>query len=304
MPTNMSLCSLFPKKSLRRQRRFDLANKGLIALAQTVMLALPVMAQQAPRATAPTIPTAQAPAKFSLLSTNPRSSALSQNVTASAPTVPSAASIITPSVASNLAAIVNGALVINVGNLPNGVYHVTGNFLNTNNLTFVSTNSNVHSATLSVTGSIFNPVGASISTLIPTGYSNAVTNLNLALIAQAGIFNAGSIVSAGSLSMTAPVIANIHPSSIGASGAAPVMQAMTGNLTMQTSTLLNQGTIAAAMGNVNVANLTNSLAINALGGTFNASNGVINIGTQNLTDQLNLQMLGGDFISQALNLTA
>ena len=82
------------------------------------------------------------------------------------------------------------------------------------------------------------------------------------------------------------------------------MQAMTGNVSMQTSTILNQGTISAVMGNIAVANLTNNLAINALGGTFSAANGTIDIGTKTLTDKLNLQIMGGDFISKTLNLQA
>ncbi len=223
------------------------------------------------------------------------------------PVVPSSANIITPSIAANLAKVVNAPqLVIDVGNLQNGVYAITGNFINTHNLTFVSSNQNIHTATLAVTGSIFNPVGASLSTLIPSGYSNAVANLNLVLNAQTGIFNAGSIVSAGALSMSAPVVANVHPSTIGALGPSPIMQAMTGDVGILTSTLLNQGTISTVVGNINISNLTNVLAVNALGGTFNAANGqgLINIGIQNLTDQLDLQILGGDFISNALNLNA
>ena len=88
-----------------------------------------------------------------------------------------------------------------------------------------------------MTGSLFNPVGTSISTLIPTGYSNAVSNLSLSLVAQSGIYNAGSIISAGSLSATAPVIANVHPSTIGATGPAAIMQAMTGNLNLIASNM-------------------------------------------------------------------
>jgi hypothetical protein len=194
--------------------------------------------------------------------------------------------------------------VINVGNLQNGTYSVTGNFVNnTNNLVFISTNPNIHTATISASGGIFNPMGASISTIVPSGYANAVSNLNLSLIAQAGIYNAGSIISAGSLAMTAPVIANVHPASIGSTGSAPVMQALTGNVNMQTTMLLNQGAIAAATGNIILSNLTNNLAINALGGTFNAPSGAINIGTQNLADQLNLQILGGDFLAPVLNIS-
>ena len=287
--------SRFAKKSVIRPR----VNEHLIALVLLCLNAMPASLAQPPLpgvpVTHPVSAAPKAPIFFSSSAPKP----------AAAP--PTASSLVTPAVAANLAKIVNAPqTVINVANLANGVYNFTGNFINTSNLVFVSTNTNVHTVTLSVTGSIFNPVGASISTMAPTGYANAVSNLSLSLDALGGIYNAGSITAAGSLSPTAPVIANIHPNTIGATGPAPIMQATTGDVSMHATTVLNQGTIASTVGNIHLDALagTNSLAINSLGGNFSAVNGAINIGTQNLTNKLNLQIFGGDYISQTLNVAA
>ncbi|MBX9721593.1 MAG: DUF4097 domain-containing protein [Candidatus Obscuribacterales bacterium] len=231
-------------------------------------------------------------------------SAPSHSATSSATvSVPTANSIITASIAANLSKIVNPQqTVIDVGSLQNGVYTFNGNLINTNNLVLVSTNPTIHTGTINVLGGLFNAAGASITTLVPSGYANAVTNLNLVLIASTGIYNAGNITSAGSLTMTSPVIANVLPA--GGNPITPVVTALNGDVTLQSNLILNQGTISSTLANVQVSSLTNNLSINALGGIFSAPNGVMNIGVQNITDNLNLQILGGDFLSKALNINA
>ena len=229
----------------------------------------------------------------------------------SAPKVPSASSILTPAIASSLAKVVNATqLVINVGNLSKGVYSVSGNFINNNNLVFVSTNPSIHTATFQVSGRLFNPSGTSISTVVPSGYANAIPNLDLVITSKTGIYNAGSITSSGALTLKAPTISNALPtqSSQGSSGASalPTLQSASGDLTLQTSTLLNQGAVATVNGNINIISATENLAINATGGSFNASSGqgAVNIGTSAASGTLNLQLVGGDFVSQSLNVNA
>lgn len=284
----------FAGKMRKRAHVNVICKKACTGIAASILLGVQPGLVPLSYAAPPAPPSPPSP-KLVGVSSAPQASSPAPTHSVSAPQQSLGSGLITPAVASSLSHVVNGPSSINIAST-GGVLNV-GNWINSNTLSIYSSNPNVRTATISSTGSIINPVGASITT---------IGGLNLVLLAQNGIYNAGSIVSSGALSMTAPVIANVHPSSIGATGAAPVMQAMNGHVNMAVSTLLNQGTISSAIGNINITPINNSstLAINGVGGSFNALQGLINIGTQNISNQLNLQILGGDFISQALNLTS
>lgn len=184
---------------------------------------------------------------------------------------------------------------ISIASLKNGIYKVGNNFTNSNVLRFFSPNPALYkNVEILSSGSIFNPAGASI---ITTG------GVNLSLVAAKGIFSAGDIMSSGAISLAAPTVANIQPSTFGAVGASPVMQAAT-NLEIKTNVLLNQGSITATAGSINASSMTKSgtLAINATGGTFTANKGAISIGAAGANNQL--EIVGGDFISNSLNLNS
>ncbi len=241
------------------------------ALSQASVFPTAAQAQSAPHNNAP------APASSS-------SPALSVP-TARHAQVSSASSLLSSTTQSILASTLTSAQKIDISSLANSTISVSGNFVNHSALTLFSSNPNVHSATISA-GSIFNTVGASIVTL---------GGLNLSLVAQNGIYNAGSIISSGTLSMTAPVVANVLLSTINCTGAAPMMQGTTVNI--NATNILNQGSIQAQQ-NINISALAGAnLAINSLGGNFQAN--TINI--SNLTGTID--MLGGDWLG-AINLTA
>jgi hypothetical protein len=120
------------------------------------------------------------------------------------------------------------------------------------------------------------------------------------------IVNAGTISSAGSLNLQAGgTIINALPP--GVTGQNPVMSAIN-NVSLQTNTLVNSGTIASINGNVNIATIAGQLAqninINGAGGQMAALNGAINIGNSSLNSPNTLSISGGDYLSQQLNLIA
>jgi hypothetical protein len=96
-------------------------------------------------------------------------------------------------------------------------------------------------------------------------------------------------ISSGTLQLQAPTIANTHPSTLGLTGAVPLLQGV-GAVTLSSNTLLNQGAVSSTRGNINLLGIKGSstLAINAVGGAFNAASGAINIGASG--NQLNVQL--------------
>ncbi|MBX9571288.1 MAG: hypothetical protein K2X77_20495 [Candidatus Obscuribacterales bacterium] len=213
------------------------------------------------------------------------------------PQAPGASNVLTPEITSLLVPSANQTQTIfDVGNTQ-GVLHFT-DLINTDSLHIVSTNAQYSTATIFASGNIIN--AGTITTLIPTGFTGAISNLNLVLNAGGSIFNSGTISSAGSLNLTAGnVIVNVVtpqlPQSI------PVMQAQT-DLVMQATSIINQGTINSAIGNVNLCSATSNLAINNIAGTISAPNGFINVFTADMLHSATLDILGGDFVSRALKL--
>src|SRR5262249_4876985 len=117
-----------------------------------------------------------------------------------------------------------------------------------------------------------------ISTVLPPSnplHSVANPNLGLQIRASNTINNAGTILSAGNLSI--------------ASGS--------GNIT-------NSGLVSSTQGSITLLSANNStnLNINGWGGTFYAGNGAINVNETAYGGSGNITINGGNFLSQALNL--
>lgn len=138
--------------------------------------------------------------------------------------------------------------------------NLTGNLTNSGTFNIFSSNAAVTSATVNA-ANIYNNAGALISSTLANLNLNAVNN----------IVNAGTIMSAGNLSMTAGgSISNI--------GMLSVMQSVN-NLSLQAANIVNQGQMMAQLGNVNAltAQMTNSGIMQSLAGNVNIHN---LIGTQ------------------------
>ncbi len=130
-------------------------------------------------------------------------SPVSSGAPAQAPQVPALSSTVTPEIASLLTPAANQQQTILDVALTGGTINFTGDFVNKDNLYIISTSSQYLTANLFASGNIVNAANASISTLIPTGVTGAISGLNLVLTAGANIINAGTISSAGSLAMNA-----------------------------------------------------------------------------------------------------
>lgn len=186
-----------------------------------------------------------------------------------------------------------------------GSITISGNLSNSGNLFAISSNSQFNTALISASN-IFNNQGALLSSVIPTGgfqslgFTNLLSSINLSLNTTQNIVNYGSITSSGNLNFNAGgSIINALPA--GLTGPAPVMQAV-GDISMITNSVQNAGLIASLNANINVATmLSQNLAINNLGGTFEALNGAINIRDQFFTPKFDTKIFGGDFLSQTMN---
>jgi hypothetical protein len=183
---------------------------------------------------------------------------------------------------------------------------LTGNLTDSGSLFAVSTNQSAHGVTLAASN-IFVGAGGLLSTVVPTsglnGISGAVGNLSLTLNAVNSIVNAGTISSAGSLSLNAGgTITNSLPA--GTSGAVPVIQAVNDvNLNSAGGNFVNSGLIAAQTGNVNFASAqaATDIAINNAGGSIQATSGAINVRDASYAGAANTTLTGGDWQSQQLN---
>ncbi|MBS1989636.1 MAG: hypothetical protein JSS83_03910 [Cyanobacteria bacterium SZAS LIN-3] len=170
---------------------------------------------------------------------------------------------------------------------------ITGNLNNYGSLLTASTSRGASDSIIATT--IFNALGGSIGSYTGGGGLFAadpvLTGLN-------GIANAGTISSAGNLTLNAPVVYNIASTADnGAITQASISAAH--NVNINTQALNNAGVIAALTGNVNVASPA-SLAINNGGGAIDASHGNINV-TAGGGD---IALTGGNYYSQNLNLDA
>ncbi len=169
----------------------------------------------------------------------------------------------------------NETLVIDFGSLNNGL-NLTGNLTNNGSIYAYSTNPNVTSGSIGA-NNIFN--GGLITSVLPTAgipglsldLSTLVSNFSLNLSAVNNIVNAGTIASAGNLSLMAGgTITN------SAANMAAILSAVN-NVNMTANNIVNSGVIAAMQGNINIASqLASHLAMNNIAGQLRAYNGNIN----------------------------
>ncbi len=177
--------------------------------------------------------------------------------------------------------------------------NLTGNLMNSGSFYAYSTSNAISTASISAFN-IFNQPNALITSILPSSFGiNAIGGLSLSLNAINNIVNSGMISSAGNLSAVAGgSIINALPA--GFTGMSPIMQAVQ-NISLQASSILNQGTIASQLATANLAtaNLTNSGILQALQGSVNVQNLVGNtltvdgtLGSIRARDQVLFDTLG------------
>ncbi len=181
----------------------------------------------------------------------------------------------------------------------------TGNLNNSGNFYALSTNTSVLNAVINA-ANLTNNQGALLTSMLPAaglpGIGNAVQNLSLTLNVMNTLFNAGTISSAGNLTVNAGAIYNQLSANI--TGPSPIMQAL-GNLNLNATlgNITNSGTLAAITGNVNLASM-NNLVVNNVGGSVQALLGSINVRDMLFSAKKDLTLTGGDWLSQELNLNS
>jgi len=150
---------------------------------------------------------------------------------------------------------------------------LSGDLSNAGKFYAVSSSPTVTAASISA-ANIFNQQGAVLTSVLPKsglfGMGNLISNLSLNLNASNNVGNAGTISSAGRLTVTAGgSITNALPA--GATGVNPVMQGIN-NVNLQAPNIANDGLIASQLAtvNANTAQLVNS-------GTMQAPSGSIQI---------------------------
>lgn len=259
------------------------------------------------------------PARASEL--EPSSNVAQQNSIAGAATIVDAGTLNQNS-ALNLAS--NSTTVIDFANSQNVTI---GDLINSGTLVFASSNPAITSASVFSTA-ILNQAAANmftsaaplnisgffpISNLLLSSASNFVNHGNISAtgdlsIAAAGqITNNGSIVSQANLNMSAASLANSQ------------MLSAIQNVNLHIANIQNQGQIASALGNINIANaaagsIASSLSQNALAsllgniqinnnaGVIAAQNGSINIRDLVYAGTADLNIDGGNIVSRELNL--
>ncbi len=210
---------------------------------------------------------------------------------------------LTPDISQGVHDVIVPRGVTAVADAASAALNITGNLINAGRLYAITSDPQTSLATISA-ASIHNRQGAIISSILPgaglAGVTSAVSHLDLSLNAVHDIINHGMISSSGNLSLSAGgQIVNALPA--GASGAAPVMQAL-GNVNLASSSIVNAGLIASITGSINIASqMANNLLVQNTGGTLQALSGAINIGAPSITDKINLTVLGGDLLSRELN---
>lgn len=187
-----------------------------------------------------------------------------------------------------------------------GTLSLLGNLTNAGTFYVVSTNPAVTTGTLTA-ANITNQQGALLSSVLPDGglpgISSAVANLGLSLNAANNFVNAGTITSAGELTVTAGgSIVNALPA--GAAGPSPVIQGANDiELTSRSGDFINSGVITSLCGDINIASqMTQKIEINSVGGTLLAANGNINVRDAGFSLRSNLTIFGGTYVSQQFNL--
>ena len=212
--------------------------------------------------------------------------------------------------------------IIDVSTTP--VLDLFGNLNNQGTIYLVSTNPLVRSVSISAQN-IFDGGGALITTVLPSGglpgYSNAINDLSLTLVASQSIVNNGSMTSASNLTALAGGTITNAPT-VGAQAGLAREQAV-GELNLLAPLVVNHGVVSSTSGDVNVAEpsiyasaaltyangtlpaaLSQNITINNTSGTIQALSGTINFGGMELGQTALLSLTGGNLDAQAINLQA
>ena len=202
---------------------------------------------------------------------------------------------------ANLSALVipQGVTATNYSN--SGSLNIAGNLVAAGNLLLAPNNTALNTFSLTA-NNIFVSAGGLITNSIPTG--NSLANLNLTALGN--ITNSGNILSTGNLNLSAGgFISNVTTA---ASSAAPSIAAIGNvNLTTGLGTVINQGIISSATGNVNVSTLLPGTDLNissVVGSIIQAQLGSINISNAALSSTGNINLIDGDWLSKQLNIDA
>lgn len=184
-------------------------------------------------------------------------------------------------------------------------FNLKGNLINAGNLFVASSNPAFSAANISATN-INNLQGALLSSVLPAagipGVTSAVPHLSLNLSAINDFINAGTIKSAGNLSISAGgSIVNSLPS--GATGPAPVMQANNDlSLVSGAGRIVNSGVITSLLGNINIASqMAQNIRVENAAGALNAANGAISVGAPLAAEQADISIQGGDLTAKTLH---
>jgi hypothetical protein len=249
------------------------------------------------------------------VSTNPTMGAPPTNQVSPAPEHSSAAT-------QGLTVAAGASQVLDLSTTP--ILNLTGDLKNHGILYVISTNPLVSNVTLQAQN-IFNSSSATITTVLPAaglaGFSNAIHNLSLTLIAVQNIVNRGTIMSANNLTaMAGGTIKNLPVSILGATPA--IMQA-TSNLNVAAANIVNHGLMSSLMATLNIANpsvytatvqqtlntniagaLSQNINVDNTTGIMQALKESINIGGAELGADAVLSLTGGSIAAREINLNA
>lgn len=240
----------------------------------------------------------------------------------------------------NLTSLLSGGASVSTLNIPTGVtaYHdfgsgsplnVLGNFVNSGTFYGFSSSNSVTTAVIQA-ANITNQTTGLITTNSIAGlpqFNNAVSALNLQLVASNNFINSGVISSAGSLSVIAG--GSITNSTLNAiTNTQPIMQAFNSlNLISGVGSLVNEGTLSSLRNNINISSIVNesmsslishtgsvdsiisalpgaNLSVVNTAGTIEAVTGSINFLDSYNLGARNLSVTGGDLLASEVNFNA
>lgn len=178
-----------------------------------------------------------------------------------------------------------------------GDVRIQGDLLNSGSIVAYSSDNNVKNAGIFADNITNAQTGNITSQLNEVARNNGgvVSDLNLTLQANDTLANYGSISSGGDLTLGGGTA--VYNLGSGASATAA------NSVNIQAPVVGNQGAIAAGAGNVNItAPLASDLFIAGHGGSVQALNGEINIGTPGQIEKIDTTVFGGDWAAKEVNL--
>lgn len=175
--------------------------------------------------------------------------------------------------------------------------NLSGDLTNLGSIYGLSTSNRVRSGVIAADD--INNSGNISTDLTGTSLQGAgnVRHVDLTLVAEHNLNNSGSITSSGALTVASAYGSLSNSGNITAQRGDLNVFAGDGNLN-------NSGSLSALNGNLNIdaSQIASDLNINGAGGTFNASQGDINIRDISYTDSNNTTMNGGTYSAQNVNI--